>query len=126
ATASTYGAGCYGSVGPVQLVATRAPWLGGIYEVRGTGIAANAVTFDLLGFTATNLPLSIVHRAAGAGCRLLVSLDVTRFLPANAGAVRAQLPIPNVPTLVGVTLREQILQVEIDPVLGITALSSSN
>ena len=125
ASATPYGSGCTGSNGPLSLTADRLPWVGGTYQATATTFVANAIALELLGFSATSIPLSLVHPSAGAGCMLLVSPDVTQVLAPIAGKVTTLRAIPNDPSLVGGVLRHQIVQVQQGP-NGLSGLHSTN
>ena len=47
-------------------------------------------------------------------------------LPPEAGVATSQLALPTTPTLVGQTFHQQMLPLEVDLALNITALTSSN
>lgn len=126
ASANSYGNGCAGSGGPLALVATDLPWLGSSYRGTASGFAVGSLAFDLLGWSAAATPLPLLHPTGGPGCDLLVNPDATQLLLPVAGAVTTQLSIPNDLALAGLTLRNQILQVELDASLNITALTSTN
>ena len=126
AFATTLGTGCNSSVGPMVLTATSLPWIGGTFRSTCTGITPTAFAFGLFGFTSPGTALSLLHPAGGIGCSLLASPDGVLLLRPTAGSVTNQLALPLDPAFVGVVLHNQVLQVEVDPLLHITRIGSSN
>ena len=120
------GTGCSGSGGLMQLSAMTQPWLGGTYSYRCLGMATNAVGFAVFGFGPNNLLLSNLHPAAGAGCRLWSSTEASLLLLPVAGAVVGGFSLPVDPSLGGVVLNSQVLQVEIGTLGDIVWLGGSN
>lgn len=126
ATVVPAGSSCSGTGGPMVLTATALPWLGGAYQARCTGMAANSLGVSLFGFGSQNTPLSTLHPAAGPSCMLLASPDAVTLLLPVAGEVTHQFPLPLDPGLVGVTLHHQVLQGEFGAVANLTWLGGSN
>ncbi len=118
------GTGCSSSVGPVATTALQLPWLGGTYRARTTGIAPTGSAFDLLGLQPASLPLALVH-PSGAGCQVLVADPVAQLLQQQNGTVTVQHAIPNDPVLLGATLHDQVVQLEMNSG-SLTRISSSN
>jgi hypothetical protein len=126
ATATSSGAGCNSSVGPMSLTANTLPWIGGTFRSTCTGIAPLSLSFGLLGFTSPGTPLSLLHPQGGIGCNLLANPDATMLLLPTGGQVTSQFSLATSPAFVGVVLHHQVLQVELDPTLQITQIGSSN
>jgi hypothetical protein len=127
AGATSHGVGCASSVGPLVLSADALPWVGATYRSVCTSIAPQgALAVGLLGATDPALPLSTLHPAAGPGCSLLASLDVVLFLPQNNGTAAMDFAIPADVSLVGVALKQQALQFELDTQFNILLLIGSN
>lgn len=126
ATAAPYGAGCSGSAGPLALVPTQLPWIGGSYRANASGFAAGSLAFDLLGWTAAATPLSLLHPTGGPGCSLLVNPIITNLLIPLSGSASVQLSIPNSASFVGVLLHSQVVQIELDPMLNLLGITSTN
>lgn len=126
ATAFGYGTGCTGSAGLLTLQAVHLPWLGGLCQTRGTGVAANGIACGVIGWSATATPLGAFHPAAGVGCTALASPDAVVWLQSFSGIVDWRFRVPNAPALVGVALREQIVDAEIGPLGDLLRLTSSN
>ena len=68
----------------------------------------------------------VCFRSAWSNGALLASADVTRLLTPGAGFATFELPIPGNPTLVGVALHTQMLQLELGALGNPVALSASN
>jgi WD40 repeat protein len=126
ALAITSGTGCAGAGGPMVLAATTLPWLAGTFRNHCSGMAANSLAASLIGLFPQNSPLSALHPAAGAACMLLASADSATLLLPVAGAVSHQFALPLDPALAGVTLYNQVLQIELGTGGGITWLGGSN
>lgn len=126
ATAANYGTGCSGAVGPIQLVADRAPWLGGVFSSTASSCAPGSLAFWIVGFQQTTIPLSSAHPLGGSGCSLLASLDSVRFVIPVAGTAAGSLAIPSSTALIGAQFFNQVAVAELDPSLTITGIFSSD
>lgn len=126
ATSTATGSGCAGSAGPLTLQAIDLPWIGGVARARCDGLASSALAVAITGLSASNTLLSTLHPAGGAMCRVWTTPDAVQFVPNQAGAAAVELAIPRDPAFVGVQLRQQFLQAELDAMGGLVALSSSN
>lgn len=119
ALATVVGNGCNSQAGLLTLRAATLPWLNATYQAQAEPIPAGALAFDLVGFQPQATPLQLIHPAGMPNCAALVTAVSSQLvLPVN-GIATTQLPIPNDPGLVGVTLLEQVLELE----LGATGLS---
>jgi len=127
ATAVSFGAGCGGSGPTMRLTATSLPWLGGRFRASCEGMAVSSFGVGLIGANALSIPLDLLHPAGVPGCNLLASPDLlsSPLLP-NGGLVTWQIPIPNDPALLSISVRTQILQAELDAMFNLVALKSSN
>jgi hypothetical protein len=112
ATAVAVGAGCAGSAGPLSLAATSLPWLGGTFRATATGFAPGALAIEVVGLQSINLPLISVLPTAAPGCTLFASLDATNLLLPSGGSVAVALAVPPAPSLVGMTVYDQVAQLE--------------
>ena len=126
ATALTTGTGCIGSGGLNVLTATTLPWLGSTFRARATGMPSYAFVLAATGFSTLSLPLPPLLPQGQPGCSLLVSPDVVDVLLPQAGISTSQLALPTTPALVGQTFHQQMLPLEVDLALNITALTSTN
>ncbi|MCA8966982.1 MAG: hypothetical protein KDC48_19025, partial [Planctomycetes bacterium] len=126
ATSVVTGTACAGSAGPLTLSSTALPWIGGVARGRCDGVANNALAFAITGLSSGNTPLSLLHPAGGATCSLWTSVDAVQFAASVAGSANVVLPIPRDPAFVGIVLRQQFLQAELDVFGGLLLLSSSN
>ncbi|MBL8753928.1 MAG: hypothetical protein JNK15_11580 [Planctomycetes bacterium] len=124
--ATPTGSGCVGSGGPLTLTATSLPYVGSIQRSRATGLPANAFGVGILGYTALALPLANLLPQGLAGCSLLASPDQLTLLPATAGEVATTLAVPNVQSLVGAVLHQQVASVELGAGGSITAVAATN
>jgi hypothetical protein len=117
--------GCTGGPAPA-FVAQALPWLGGTYRARATGLAANALAFEVLGLQPANLLLSALAPQGVAGCTLLTTADAAHLRLPVAGTLDVQLALPATVALVGLTIRHQIVQTEFGPGGALGSLSASN
>lgn len=122
----TNGAGCTGSAGPLALSSNGLPWTTRSFQATATGFPANALAFQLIGFTTQSVPLSMLHPLGVAGCDALVTPDVTMLLLPVGGSAVATIGMPSDPVFAGVVLNTQVLGVELTPTFDIAALTSTN
>ena len=125
ATAIAYGTGCTGPNGPLVLSADVPPFVGTTYSATCTGATASAIHLGGFGFGASALPLATVTPAGQPGCDLLVAPDLLSVLTLTGQVVSSGLALPNDPTLAGIVLRQQVLQLEFAPT-GLAVVRSSN
>jgi uncharacterized membrane protein len=125
ATVTAYGPSCLGPNGPLVLTADSQPFVGTAYAATCTGASATAVHLGSFGLLASSLTLPAVTPAGQAGCDLLVTPVILAVLPVTGATVRSGLVLPNDPTLAGLVLRQQVLQLEFTPG-GLAAVRSSN
>lgn len=126
AAAVPYGAGCAGSNGLLALVPRQLPWIGSAYRAEVAGVAGGAVLFEMFGWAAQGIPLVTLHPAGGVGCQLLTTPDATSVVLPVAGVATTQMVIPNALALVGVLLRNQVLQAELDSGANLVGLQATN
>ncbi|MFN7591263.1 MAG: hypothetical protein ACK5UQ_22530 [Planctomycetota bacterium] len=125
ATATSVGSGCSGG-GPLALAALSLPFTGSTQRSLAMILPGNAFGVGILGFTPLALPLNTLLPQALAGCLLLASPDELTLLPPNGGTVTTSLVVPNVPSLVGAVLQQQVASVELGPGGAITAIATTN
>jgi hypothetical protein len=125
ATVTPAGLGCSGSGGASTYAALNRPWLGSTFRAQGTNLPATALGVVVSGFATRNLPLASLVPPSPASCALLVDPN---FLDATlvAGSVHTQLPIPDVPSLAGLTLHQQLVVLEVDAALRVIQSTSTN
>lgn len=126
ALAVANGAGCPSSGGANTLVATSRPWLGGTFATAGSGLPANAIVAVVRGFAPASLPLVSALPQGQPGCVLHVAPELLDVVVPLNGAAAASLPLPAVPSLVGLTFGEQWVPLELGPSLEIVAMTSTN
>lgn len=127
--AVAYGPRCSSSAGPLALAATTTPYVGTIYTASCSGIAPNTGNLCVYGLGALALPWPTLLPEGEAGCELLVTPDVTAFVPvasASTTSVTTTLAIPNDPQLVGGVIRQQFVQVEFAASGALQSVRSSN
>lgn len=125
ATVTPAGLGCTGSGGASTFSALNAPWVGATFRARGTNLPASAFAVVVTGFATTNLSLGSLVPPSPAPCALLVTpnlLDVALV----AGSVETQLAIPDVPSLAGLPLHQQLVALEVDAALQLLQSTSTN
>jgi trimeric autotransporter adhesin len=109
AVAAAFGSGC-GVPLPVLGIETPA-WLGGV--LRSATSAPNAsLGLAVVGFAPTFTPLQPLVPQAPLGCHLLAAPDLSFVVSSAAGRLRAALPLPRTPALLGGLLWHQVLPVE--------------
>lgn len=126
ATSTPAGAGCVGAAGPLTLETVVLPWIGATSRCESRGFAANELGLGVIGFSPMSLPLSLLHPSGVPGCDLAVTPDVVVGAVPVAGSVSLQVQIPQDPALVGISLREQVLAIELDLVGNIVRLAATN
>lgn len=122
ADASVFGSGCSGSAGSVSLATLDQPWLGATFDSRATGMAASSLAVHALGTVPNAVPLP----GGAPGCSLFVQPDVLELLVPVSGSVDASIAIPNNPTLVGLSVRTQVIGLELGAGFALTRITSSN
>jgi hypothetical protein len=129
ATATPHGLGCASSGGGNVLEATAMPWVDATFRARGTGLPANAFIIAKTSLTAIPqgaVPLAAFFAEGVVGCDVLVVPDILQGIFTTNGIAETQLFLPNTPPLVGVAFYHQMIPFEIDPVLGVTAITATN
>ena len=114
------------AAGPLQLTVTAWPWAGTRCRSTCTGFPANSIGFELIGFTSSSTPLSLLHPAGGPGCTLLVNAIATTLIFPVGGSVESDFGMPSDPAFTGVVLQHQVLQIELDASFTITHIGGSN
>ena len=109
----------------MSLVADSLPWTGSSLRSTATGFAATSVAVANFGYAAQSLPLPAVHPTGLPNCELLTSLEATALVLPSGGTASLVLTIPNDPTLAGIVLHHQFVQVELGAA-GLASLSASN
>ena len=125
ATTSSWGVGCVGgsTTAPVQLQSRSLPWVGTTHRSVAAGLPANALAVVVLGFQTASSPLSGL---GGNGCVLRVQPDALALVPVVAGEATAHLLVPNLASLVGLVLHQQVLPVELSATGDLVAVLASN
>lgn len=104
-------AGCWQAP---QLVATVLPWLGGTCRSMATNLPASSLAIGAIGVGAAAVPLQTLLPQALAGCTLLVAPDVLTVGVPVAGHATQSFVVPNAATLLGTTVRQQVLPFTFD------------
>jgi hypothetical protein len=126
ATVSSTGGGCSGSAGPNTLAATSLPWIGATFTSVATGLANPAIGVEVLGLSASSVPLASILPQGLPGCTLLVTPDLLVTVIPSGGSSALSQPIPSAPAIVGQMVRQQLVVLELSTFGGITAVSSTN
>ena len=121
-TAQAVGTGCDGN----ELAATSLPWLGTTFSTLGTNLPTNAIVLTVTGFAPTSLPLATVMPAALPGCDLLVAPDLTEAALTLDGTLTGTVAIPNSPGLIGLSLWQQMVPLELDAFGTIVEVTATN
>ncbi len=125
-SATRLAGGCPSSGGANRLYAEEAPWVGGTYVSRGTGLPVSASVAVAFGIGTASVPLRNLFPAGVAGCDLLVTTEVVSVAPSTAGVVELRVPVPADPALAGSRLFQQLIVLERGSGGGIVAVTSSN
>jgi len=120
------GSGCSGSGGVNALAAASLPWIGSTFRSTASGLPANGLAIEVLGFAPTLLSLSSLLPQGGAGCNLLVTPIAFGLQLPSGGTVGLQFAVPNDAALVGTIVRQQVLAADFGLAGNLTALTASN
>lgn len=127
---ATHGASCASSGGANTLTATTLPYVASTLRLQANGLPATAVVLVIAGLTSLapgSQPLaSLVPSLGQVGCDLLAMPDIVQIISAAGGAVRAALPLPDNPSLVGLRLFHQMLPIELDGLGRLRAMTATN
>jgi hypothetical protein len=127
AAGQSFGAGCSGAAGPVAIQTISRPWIGSMYRSRTTGIPFGAVAFAVVGLNpfAPPVPLSAFLPQALPGCNALAQPDTSVLLSHVSGVAENSIPIALDPSLIGASVFEQTVILEMNG-SNVTAATSSN
>jgi trimeric autotransporter adhesin len=120
------GAGCVGSGGNNQLVATSLPWLDSAFTSKGTGLPPQGVAVGVAGIAPVSLPLTVIMPQAGVGCDLLAYPTLLDLQVPSNGSLTLHLSLPSAAVLVGQRIWQQVVALELDASANIVELTSSN
>lgn len=126
ALATVSGLGCPSAGGANNLEVLRRPWLGSTYEDRGSGMPNMALVCSVFGFSPLGVPLSQVFPQGQPGCVLRVSPDFVDVLVAVGGAATWQVALPPVPSLLGGAAFHQMVPLQFDLSMNLTAVTATN
>ena len=87
---------------------------------------AQALVVSAYGFAPLSIPIASVHPAGLPGCNVHATLDLSGVVVPTGGVVDTQLALPDAPALVGVSFHHYVVPIEVDALLSITAITSSN
>lgn len=118
----TFGSGCVGSAGPVNLHADNLPWLGSTFRGTLETVPANSLAVLAIGSNPLAVPLPL----GAPGCGLYVDPLLVEVLPIGMATTPVAVALPSVPSLAGLVLRAQGVVLELGTLGEITALTSSN
>jgi hypothetical protein len=126
AAATPAGAGCTGSGGANVLTAVTLPWTGATFRAVASGLAVNSLALGVRGLATTSVPLANILPQGLPGCSLLVTTDLVDLYMPTAGSVAVAFGVPSSAALVGQTLHQQVVSLELGALSSIAALSSTN
>ena len=126
AATASYGTGCSGTGGVLTLTGDNLPWTTRTFHATCTGLANGSIAFGAIGLSTSATPLSLLHPAGGAGCDLLATPHVTVLLLPVAGSATISIGMPADTVFAGAVLRAQMIDIELDALLNITTITSSN
>ncbi|MBI1382715.1 MAG: hypothetical protein GC161_16695 [Planctomycetaceae bacterium] len=126
--ATLFGTSGAGVSGPLNLAVAEPAWIGGNFALTGSGFSNTSLAVSLIGFSPSTLPLAAVF--AGADPSSLLSVDLTNALlavaPITAGEVPLTINLPDLPSLVGLTLYTQLGEIALAPGIGVVAFATTN
>lgn len=126
ATSVVVGAACSGSGGANTYEADNLPFIGSTFRAASATVPSPAFVLVATGVQATSIPLTSLLPTALAGCELLVTPTTLDLIATTTGSVETQLPIPSNIALAGAGVLQQLVLLEVDPLLNITESTSSN
>lgn len=118
-------AGCQPFFAPV-LAATSLAWLGGVCRTSTTNLSTSSLAVVATGVQPAATLLSTLLPQVTSACTLLVTPDVLGFALPVAGRIDTQFPVPNVASLLGASVRQQVLPIFLDANGAITDVRASN
>jgi len=121
-----YGPACSSAAGPLSLTATTTPYVGSSFVASCSGIGPGSVNIAAYGLAPLAVPLPSLFSVGQPGCELLTTLDLLELVVGVGPNVAFGLAVPNDPQFVGSTIRQQLVQIELDAAGAVTALRSSN
>lgn len=111
---------------PLNSFAIAPAWLGQSYSVGTTGCTPGGLMISALGFLFTNIPLQVILPGGGGPCGLLVDpVNVSTFGVATSSNAAHLVAVPFNPSLVGVRVLDQVLQLTTGPSGNFDGLSAS-
>ncbi|MFY9343816.1 MAG: hypothetical protein WAT39_15105, partial [Planctomycetota bacterium] len=126
ALVAAYGAGCASSAGPMTLSATSLPWIGGTFRAIAGGMPVSSLALAVRGLASTSVGLPSILPQGVAGCSLLATADLIDLVVPTAGSAQVQFAVPAALALVGQSLFQQVVAVELGPTGAIVAATSTN
>jgi hypothetical protein len=123
ADAYLFGTPCPGTAGlPVlRKAAASRPFVGSVFAMDvAPAPASSPIGLGLIGLQLLPFPQDLTLIGM-PGCFLYITVDVTVTAPVVAGVARINLPIPSVPSLIGVRLYEQAFFSDTVNPLGVTS-----
>lgn len=126
ATATVVGTGCHGAAGLVSLTSRSAPWNGTTCRSVVAGLPPQAIALEVLGASQVHVPLASVHPQGLPGCVLTTDPVAVKLHLPTASSLDLTIPISNNVALVGFTMFQQVVAIEVNPSFDIVALTASN
>ncbi|MFT6081892.1 MAG: hypothetical protein ACI8UD_000696 [Planctomycetota bacterium] len=126
ALVQSYGSGCIGPSGPLELAPLSSPWSGSEYRTRLYGTPSSCFVVNAIGGTSVSVSLPSLLPQSFSGCSLLVSGDVLDLIVPSNGVAEPSIQIPSAPALVGAAFYQQVLAFQVDPSFNLLNVSSSN
>ena len=125
ASVTSQGAGCVGTGGLNELKATSLPWAGATFAAEATGMPTQALVLSVYGFAQLSLPMASVLPSL-PGCTIQMTPDLTEVRLPASGVVTTSVAIPPVASLAGQSFHHYVVPFELNPLLQITQVTSSN
>ncbi|MCA8975581.1 MAG: hypothetical protein KDC98_12735, partial [Planctomycetes bacterium] len=125
ATAVANAVGCSSSGGANTFATTELPWIGTTFTATGSGLPRSAIVGAVTGFGTNVVALSGLAPQGQPGCDLVATPDAVQLLFTTTGTAVASLPLPQSLALVGTTLHQQLIPIELDAAGNIVAITAS-
>ncbi|MFN8828088.1 MAG: hypothetical protein ACK501_24230 [Planctomycetota bacterium] len=119
---------CIGPAGPMSAIATTLPRLGTMFTTQASGYGPSSIGVAVFGDSASAylVDLAAVLPTTLPGCTLMPTPFAFATMLPIGGVATFDLGVPSVPSLLGVVLREQFAQIELDALGDIASVSTSN
>jgi hypothetical protein len=119
---------CIGPAGPMSAIATTLPRLGTTFTTQASGFGPSSIGVAVFGdsYSAYFVNLAAVLPTTLPGCTLMPTPFAFEAMLPTSGVATFDLGIPSQPALLGIVLRQQFAQIELDALGSMVSVSTSN